>query len=129
MANPEGRACVRPPTFTAAEGVVATRCEQCQGFGGSYSCKVAVDPCRRCGGRGYFGIDPTAPTIAPPGTAERVAVYMARYMTGMSIWNKQDGDHESDHGEYRWTPLRANGTSAVPRRVVREEIDDDDDID
>ena len=63
----------------------ANKCLSCNGSGG-----LAHRPCALCGGSGWFGIDPDAPTSAMQGTMARLAVYQVRLAFRRSFWNTQD---------------------------------------
>ena len=129
----------RPDSFVFAidaSGVelVATRCANCQGLGSGEGledgCGSRHVECGVCHGYGYFDITPHLPTIAPPGTAERVAVYMARYRAGISLWNESDCDRDSiDTRERQWTPLKSMEKSMEKQVVTKRYVADDDDED
>jgi len=50
--------------------------------------------CELCGGVGFFGIDPTAPAPAIPGSPLKIAYLVARYAAGMELWDERDGIDE-----------------------------------
>ncbi len=50
-----------------------------------------------------FGVDPTKPTKARPGSDEKVRILAARYAAGLPLWHEDDC---YDHGEAEETPER-----------------------
>lgn len=78
------------------ERMTATMCRACQARGllrGPEPMRKGVFrllPCPTCDGTGCQGIDPTLPTIAPPGSMERVFVLAARYAAGLPLWHPYD---------------------------------------
>lgn len=47
----------------------------------------------------YFGIDPTMPTSAKPGTEDKVMVLTARYAAGVALWHPHDASDQSPVSE------------------------------
>ena len=47
-----------------------------------------------------FGVDPTKPTKARPGSAEKVRILAARYAAGLPLWHEEDSyDHSPQPAE------------------------------
>ncbi len=70
--------------------LTAQRCPVCDGIGRLFANTIHRVDCVRCGGMGWFGIDPRMPVKASPGSDEKVTMLSVRYATGLPLWNDKD---------------------------------------
>lgn len=71
--------------------MLAARCGACSGIGRFIEPAGQDADCEHCGGLGWFGIDPSQPVQALPGSTAKVAMLGIRYVTGKPLWHPQDG--------------------------------------
>jgi hypothetical protein len=83
---------------------IALRCLECNGTAMTPSLH-GVPPlaCPVCDGRGAFGIDPFLPTTGAQGSEAKVAIMVARYASGVALWNDLDriGHTKADELRFR----------------------------
>lgn len=78
----------------AVGAVPAIACQQCGGLGVIWDEKrkelCFPLPCDHCRAIGYFGIDPTMPTTAIPGSYAKMAVLAARERAKLPLYDPSD---------------------------------------
>lgn len=77
--------------FHQEQPLTAEPCPACAGEGRFVNEGVPGDDCEHCDGKGWFGIDPHRPVVAPPGSNAKIAMLSVRYASGVPLWNEQDG--------------------------------------
>lgn len=70
---------------------LAARCAECGGAGDLFTPSMERVDCEHCTGNGWFGIDPTKPVSAHPGSVAKVAMLGVRYAAGVPLWHPLDG--------------------------------------
>lgn len=75
---------------TGYEVLLGARCADCQGEGRFFTNSSDNVDCERCDGRGWFGVDPHMPVMAPCGSVEKIAMLTVRYAAGVPLWNPLD---------------------------------------
>lgn len=92
-----------PDHFEYAPDRIANQCHSCEGFGCDKNVTYRYIECTRCKGIGYFNIDPTLPTICPPGTQERMVIARARMRVELPTDNPLDAtleDFDAENTEF-----------------------------
>jgi hypothetical protein len=90
--------------FYAKEGSIvraALRCLSCSGTGVNLTraSMRQVEPCEKCGGCGFFGIDPALPCEGIQGSEAKTFCMLARYQAGLPLWNRNDRIGHSEEYE------------------------------
>lgn len=75
--------------------LLGARCGCCLGTGYHMPQTGQRSECHRCQGCGWFGIDPTLPVFAHPGSAAKVATMTVRRARDVPLWNPLDGTFEA----------------------------------
>lgn len=83
-----------------------------------------VVPCLACAGAGCLDVIPELPTIAPPGSMEKVIVMGARYEAGLPIFDRDD---ETTMRPGNWRIIRESKKSCrfLPLSVTTTESFED----
>lgn len=66
-----------------------------------------------------MGIDPVQPTVARPGSEEKVLMLSARYAAGMPLW------HDSDCYDHGPRESELMGAQGLPQPVPQPQFDED----
>ena len=96
-------------------------CANCAGFGDVNREQVNMEfrsVCPDCGGLGWFGIDPEAPSNVLLGEPGRLAMLQVRFAAGVSLWHPGDAmARESVHARRKQVLDSDRGTSEPMPRV------------